>query len=101
MFSPAYLLFSGLLLSEHTCGGSPTTLAEPSIPGSTPLLRDTILSGWVTIGGGLIGLPGSTAKTKTSAPEGMSWQDLAPAGAATGRVIAVKGDVLYRLQPET
>jgi hypothetical protein len=73
----------------------------------TPLTGDTLLSGWATIGGtradcvlvvendvviggGLIGLPSSAAKTKSPAPEGMAWQAVAPPGATIGAVIAVK-----------
>ncbi len=84
----------------------------------TPLTGDTLLSGWATIGGtragcvlvvdqndiviggGLIGLPSSVAKTKTAAPEGMAWQAVAPAGATIGGVIAVKAGALYRLQTQ-
>ncbi|AGM04762.1 hypothetical protein [Amycolatopsis keratiniphila] len=83
-----------------------------------PPAGDTVLSGWATIGGtradcvlvvdqnnvviggGLIGLPGSAARTKTPAPEGMAWQAVAPAGTSIGGVIAVKAGALYRLQPQ-
>ncbi|WP_410603498.1 DUF2079 domain-containing protein [Amycolatopsis sp. lyj-90] len=79
---------------------------------------DTVLGGWATIGGtradcvlvvdqnntviggGLVGLPGSVAKTKTPAPEGMAFQAVAPAGATIGGVIAFKTGALYRLQPQ-
>ncbi|AUI64332.1 DUF2079 domain-containing protein [Amycolatopsis sp. BJA-103] len=82
----------------------------------TSLAGDTILSGWATIdgtradcilivdqndvviGGGLVGLPSSAAKTKASAPEGMAWQAVAPPGAAIGGVVAVKAGRLYKLQ---
>ncbi|MFI6305838.1 DUF2079 domain-containing protein [Amycolatopsis thailandensis] len=84
----------------------------------TPLTEDTLLSGWATIGGtradcvlvldqndtviggGLTGLPGSAAKTKTTAPEGTAWQAVAPAGATIGAVIAIKAGASYRLQPQ-
>ncbi|KFU82040.1 hypothetical protein SAMN04489729_1550 [Amycolatopsis lurida] len=84
----------------------------------TPLTGDTVLSGWTTIGGaradcilvvdqndiviggGLIGLPSSVAKTTTAAPEGMAWQAVAPPGATIDGVIAVKNGSLYRLQPQ-
>ncbi|MEV6906085.1 hypothetical protein [Amycolatopsis sp. NPDC051071] len=84
----------------------------------TPLTADTLLSGWATIGGsraycvlvvdqnhiviggGLIGLPGSVAKTNTAAPEGMAWQAIAPAGATIGGVIAVTTGKSYRLQAQ-
>ncbi|MFK0250438.1 hypothetical protein ACIQUM_37555 [Amycolatopsis azurea] len=84
----------------------------------TPLTGDTLLSGWATlggtradcllvvdqndivIGGGLIGLPSSAAKTKTSPPERMAWQVVGPPGTTIGGVIAVKAGALYRLQLE-
>ncbi|MFK0243397.1 DUF2079 domain-containing protein [Amycolatopsis azurea] len=85
---------------------------------STSLTGDIILSGWATIGGtrpdcvlvvdqneiviggGLIGLPSTVAKTKTAAPDGMAWQAIAPANATIGGVIAVKNGSSYRLQAQ-
>lgn len=76
---------------------------------------DTLLSGWATIGGtradcvlvvdhndvviggGLIGLPSSAAKTKGPEPEGMAWQAVAPLGTAISGVIAVKEGKLYKI----
>ncbi|MEU3767172.1 hypothetical protein AB0E55_19160 [Amycolatopsis keratiniphila] len=54
----------------------------------------------VVIGGGLIGLPASVAKTNTAAPAGMAWQAVAPAGATIGGVIAVKTGASHRLQTQ-
>ncbi|KFZ79210.1 hypothetical protein ED92_26855 [Amycolatopsis sp. MJM2582] len=103
---------------------TPAPLPHGTEPGNTrgetsmPPAGDTVLSGWATIGGtradcvlvvdqnnvvvggGLIGLPSSAARTKTPAPEGMAWQAVAPAGTAIGGIIAVKAGTLYRLQPQ-
>lgn len=103
---------------------TPAPLPRGTEPGDThgetgtPLSGGTLLSGWATIsgtradcvlvvdqndvviGGGLVGLPGSVAKTKKPAPEGMAWQAVAPPGTTIGGVIAVKTDAFYRLQPE-
>ncbi|MEU3624611.1 DUF2079 domain-containing protein [Amycolatopsis coloradensis] len=81
----------------------------------TALTGDTLLSGWaiiggtradcvlvvdqndVVLGGGIVGLPASMAKTNTPAPEGAAWQAVAPPGAAIGGVIAVEAGKFHKV----
>ncbi|OXM54964.1 DUF2079 domain-containing protein [Amycolatopsis alba DSM 44262] len=87
---------------------------------STPLTGDTLITGWaaingtrpdcvllvdqndIVIGGGITGLPSTTAKTKNPPPEGTTWHAVAPPNTTIGSVIVTHQGRFYRVpQAET